>query len=398
MSKTNFTQLARLLDEELYERVIPFWLRHGVDLEHGGLLTCLDEAGRILSTNKYMWSQTRALWVFSTLAMRAPDPRFRTQADTVFAFCRDHGRNQRGEWLFQVTREGAVVDGPDSIYTDGFAMMGLGAYYRLTGSASAAAILRETCESVRARLAVPGSYQTRPYQIPVGIKTHGIDMLFSLAFWEAGQALEDPAIFEEGVRHGREILGHFVFEKNRAIREFLDLQNHPLAGAIGSCCVPGHAIESMWAQMRIFRALGETGQIGRCAEVVRWHIEKGWDQEFGGIFLSIDLSGQAPYWPFADYKPWWPAVEAMYALLLAYAETRERWCLDWYERVHNYAFSHYPVRPDGEWRNRLDRQGRPVDDVIALPVKDPFHLPRSLILSVDVLRTMAEGPETVELI
>jgi N-acylglucosamine 2-epimerase len=290
-----------------------------------------------------------------------------------------------------------VVDGADSIYTDGFAMMGLAAYYRLTVSSHAAAMLRETCQSVRARLAAPGSYGIRPYHLPPGTKAHAIDMLFSLAFWEAGQALEERSIIEEGIRHAREVLAHFVFEDDHAIREFLDLENRALAGSIGTCCLPGHALESMWALMRIFRAIGETRQIGRCAEIIRWHLEKGWDQEFGGIFLAIDLAGRAPYWPYADYKPWWPAVEAMYALLLAYAETREPWCLTWYERVHNYAFSHYPVRPDGEWRNRLDRQGKPVEEVIALPVKDPFHLPRALMLSSEILRTMADGQETVEL-
>jgi N-acylglucosamine 2-epimerase len=40
----------------------------------------------------------------------------------------------------------------------------------------------------------------------------------------------------------------------------------------------------------------------------------------------------------------------------------------------------------GEWRQRLDRKGKPMTTVVALPVKDPFHLPRALILSLEVLR------------
>ena len=36
-------------------------------------------------------------------------------------------------------------------------------------------------------------------------------------------------------------------------------------------------------------------------------------------------------------------------------------------------------------RQRLDREGRKIHEVIALPVKDPFHLPRALILAVESL-------------
>jgi N-acylglucosamine 2-epimerase len=39
----------------------------------------------------------------------------------------------------------------------------------------------------------------------------------------------------------------------------------------------------------------------------------------------------------------------------------------------------------GEWRQRLDRRGDPISTVVALPVKDPFHLPRAAILAVQLL-------------
>jgi N-acylglucosamine 2-epimerase len=48
--------------------------------------------------------------------------------------------------------------------------------------------------------------------------------------------------------------------------------------------------------------------------------------------------------------------------------------------------------PDyGEWIQNLDRQGRRVNELVALPVKDPFHLARALIYSVGVLEQLAES-------
>ena len=37
----------------------------------------------------------------------------------------------------------------------------------------------------------------------------------------------------------------------------------------------------------------------------------------------------------------------------------QKWALDWFEKVHDYAFSHYPVPRYGEWTQKLDRQGQP---------------------------------------
>ena len=63
----------------------------------------------------------------------------------------------------------------------------------------------------------------------------------------------------------------------------------------------------------------------------------------------------------------------------------QAWCLEWYERLHAWSFKFFPMPGTGEWRQRLDRQGNPVTEVIALPVKDPFHLPRAVILILQLL-------------
>ena len=42
--------------------------------------------------------------------------------------------------------------------------------------------------------------------------------------------------------------------------------------------------------------------------------------------------------------------------------------------------------PDGrEWFQRLTREGKPTEEVVAFPVKDPFHLPRAVILIVQLM-------------
>ena len=63
----------------------------------------------------------------------------------------------------------------------------------------------------------------------------------------------------------------------------------------------------------------------------------------------------------------------------------ESWCEKWFEQIYEWSFAHFLMPDIGEWRQRLDRAGKPVTNVVALPVKDPFHLPRALILSLERL-------------
>ena len=97
----------------------------------------------------------------------------------------------------------------------------------------------------------------------------------------------------------------------------------------------------------------------------------------------------SPGGPSADSKLWWPHTEALYALLLAYEQSGAEWALEWFAQVHDYAFGHYPVPIYGEWTQKLDRQGKKFTQTVALPVKDPFHLPRSLIYCTAVLERLA---------
>jgi N-acylglucosamine 2-epimerase len=142
--------------------------------------------------------------------------------------------------------------------------------------------------------------------------------------------------------------------------------------------------------IHIFRPLGQAERVRQAIETIKWNVELGWDDEYGGLFLARDAAGETPWWKFAEAKIWWPHTEALYALLLAYELSQERWCLEWFEKVHNYAFSHYPATPYGEWTQKLDRQGRKFTETVALPVKDPFHLPRALIYCIEVLQRLAE--------
>jgi N-acylglucosamine 2-epimerase len=73
--------------------------------------------------------------------------------------------------------------------------------------------------------------------------------------------------------------------------------------------------------------------------------------------------------------------------LLALTLTGEERYWRLYNQVHEYTFATFP-HPDpeiGEWIQIRDREGKPESKVVALPVKDPFHIARNLILIIQLL-------------
>jgi N-acylglucosamine 2-epimerase len=370
----------------LLEGVVPFWLKYGIDWEQGGVLSCMNEDGSPVSGDKFMWSQARSVWTFAALYNRVERrPEFLKVAENSVRFLLAHGRDDLGRWVYHTDRAGKVIEGATSIYTDCLAVYGLSEYYRAENDRNILAVALSTFERVRRRIEEPDFTETAPYPLPLGWKNHGVPMIMTETTGELAQTTGDNALAVLADNYAARVMDHFVRPERKILLEFLTDKYEELPPNAGTFVMPGHAIESMWFVLHRARHWADQALARRAAEVIRWHLEKGWDPEYGGIFLGIDAEGHEPFLPHADKKLWWPHTEALYALLLAHHLTGEKWCAEWYDRVHQWSFSHFPMPEFGEWRQRLTREGKPTTEVIALPVKDPFHLPRVAILIMQLL-------------
>ncbi len=111
---------------DLLDSVIPFWLRHSLDREHGGYFTGLDRDGTVYDTRKYVWLQGRAIWMFSRLYNQLePRPEFLDAAKLGVGFLRSYARDELGRFFFSLTREGRPYFFQRKPYGAVFAMLGL---------------------------------------------------------------------------------------------------------------------------------------------------------------------------------------------------------------------------------------------------------------------------------
>lgn len=381
--------LRKLYRELLLDGIVPFWAKHGIDEKFGGVLSCMKEDGTPISGDKFIWSQARWVWVCSALYNRVEKrTEFLKWARSTIDFLLLHGRDERGRWVFHTTREGAVIEGATSIYTDCFVVYGLSEYCRAVRDLELLGLAKKILADIRVRIEAADFSETAPYKLPPNRRNHGVPMILTEVAGELALTTKDPAIEQAADQFAATVMSHFVRPQRKCLLEFLDRNYAEVPAPEGTFIMPGHAIESMWFVMHRALARGDRSLANRAAEVMRWHLEKGWDPEYGGIFLGIDAEGHPPFMPNSDVKVWWPHTEALYGTLLAKELTGEHWCEEWYDRVHEWAFYHFSMPEVGEWRQRLDRKGGPISSVIALPVKDPFHLPRAVIL---ILQLLARG-------
>jgi N-acylglucosamine 2-epimerase len=392
----DFHGLRDFYEHHLARRVMPFWTEHCIDREHGGLNNCVGDDGTVQSADKVMWSQGRAIWTFSALYNEFDgDPAWLRYARPIVEFALRHGRDEDGAWVFRLHRDGSVAEPATSVYVDAFMIYGFTEYARALGPKSPqseeplrAAV--EAYERTSPLLDDHSGLPAEPHPIPEGLQSHGASMIFALVYHELGLLLAREDILSRALELAERVMTQHLKPERELLYELVRPGGEIDDSDAGQTFVPGHVVESMWFMERIYRHHGRRERIELAMEAIRWHLEKGWDQEHGGLYLACHAGGGEPAWHRPRCKCWWPHTEALYALLRAYEVTGEQWCLDWYRRVHDYAFDLFPDREHGEWHQYFDRRGRPIPVAIkTLQVKDPFHLPRALVYGADALRRLA---------
>jgi len=116
-----------------------------------------------------------------------------------------------------------------------------------------------------------------------------------------------------------------------------------------------------------------------------WTWKRGWDEEHGGILYYVDLHSKPiqEYWH--DMKFWWPQNEVLIATLLAYQPTGDTKYAEQHERLHEWAYSHFPDPESGEWFGYLRRDGRVSSELKGSRWKGPFHLPCMQLVRWEIL-------------
>ena len=90
-----------------------FWLKYGMDKEHGGVYTCIDRTGRLFSTDKSVWMQGRCGWTYAYLCtVYGTRPEWLEASKSCLDFMEKHciNREADGRMYFTVTGDGKPTE------------------------------------------------------------------------------------------------------------------------------------------------------------------------------------------------------------------------------------------------------------------------------------------------
>ena len=400
---------SKLIEEDFF----PYWEKFR-DRKYGGILNCISNDGKkLLSDHKFTWSQGRWLWILGKLhelcekqLLRGIDRHLLEEwMEETYGFIIKYSLAENGTCNYLLKRDGERIKDENtgrfdtSIYADCFALLGMSGYTRVMGKEANLPDTVALYESIVQRVE-SGNFLTEPYPVPEGYCAHGIPMIMINTIQEyirMKQYFSLPC--EREIQYGMEKINQIwnCFYDGKYIREFAGKGKVRENSMLEHHINPGHTLEDLWFMTEFMGQFGGLEKyLSRICAVARDTFSLGWDEKYGGLFRFVDINGGKPEgesehlsyeklveetW---DMKLWWPHSEILYLFPCLYKLTGDKEMKLLYEQSADYVFSVFPNKEIGEWNQICRRAGIPEERIVALPVKDPFHIIRCFIKIIEL--------------
>ena len=399
MDKIKLQQAKAWTEKELAV-CADFWLRNGMDREHGGVYTCLDRYGRVYSTDKSVWMQGRCGWIFAYLChVYGPKKEWLEASKSCLDFMEKYCINPDadGRMYFTVTADGKPLRQRRYYFSEAFYAIANAEYYGVTGE-------KECLE--RAKKAYNIYWDLwHGAKDPTGLgpktepqtrsgRAFGLPMIYlNVTSVMLRVDPENKALYEERAQGCvDDIFKYHVHPELHCVLENVGPNGEAnLDYTDGRIVNPGHDIEGVWFLLEHAKRTGNKKLVAKAEEIFNWAIKAGWDEEYQGLLYFVDCLGNPPEAYEHDMKLWWPHDEILISSLMLYRDTGKEEYLDWYFRTMDYCKEHFSDSEAGEWYGYLRRDGKPTEpSTKGSTFKGPFHLPRMLIMTDMMLKELLE--------
>ncbi len=365
---------------DLVNNILPFWLKDAIDYENGGIYTCLDKEGNIYGTDKSVWFQGRALWVFSkAYNCIEKNEEYLKAAKNIYKFfpkCTDTD----GRMFFTVTADGRELQKRRYYFSETFAAIGCAELYKATGD-------KEVLESAEKYFTVAyecfkGIRKNQPKINPENLKTKALSpVMIMLATAQVMRSVE--GLYDKYNAIAKECLDeilHGGYLTERALLESVSVDGKFVDSPNGRIVNPGHSLEAAWFILAEGIVTNNDEAISAAKKIIDITLPLGIDKKHGGIIAFTDLDGKPPVQLEWDMKLWWPQCETMIALRLAYTVFKDEKYLKLYEEFKEYCEKYFVDKENGEWYGYLHYDNTVSTTLKGNIFKGPFHIPRLYII------------------
>jgi len=384
---------------ELLDSCIPFWLKHSVDTEHGGILNCVDRLGKIYSEDKSVWMQGRCGWMFSYIYNNIDkNDIYLTFAKSCIDFAKKFCIDCDGRMFFTVTKDGKPLRKRRYWFSETFYIMANAEYYIASKNKSyldeAVKYFDFVYDMYKNPCNDPYKITPKSYSETRDTKTLANPMiLLNVASIMRDADNENFEKYNDIITGLIEDIKCFYKPEYNAMFENVCTKDNSVILSSAPCRVinPGHDIECSWFLLEEAIKRNDTKLIDFSAKVFNEAFERGWDEEYGGIFYFKDVLGMPVEAYEHDMKLWWPHNETIIASLMLYLHTKDQKYKQIFDKVCDYAFEHFSDKEYGEWFGYLRRDGKCTEPPCkGHTYKGPFHVMRMLAKCIKLIENSKE--------
>jgi N-acylglucosamine 2-epimerase len=377
----DFQTLATQYRDTLLNDILPFWEKYSIDWQKGGYWTCLDRTGQVFDTDKFIWLQNRQVWTFSMLCNQFEKrENWLNIARHGAQFLAEHGRDAEGNWYFAIDQHGNPLVQPYNIFSDCFAAMAFSQFALASSEDWAKDVAMQAYNNVLRRKDNPKGNYNKIYPGTRSMKSLAVPMILANLTLEMEWLLPKETLEEVLEMTVQEVMTDFLDSNRGLMFESVTPDGSQVDCFDGRLINPGHGIEAMWFIMDIAHRKNDLQTINKAIDVVLNILDFAWDREYGGLFYFMDAEGRPPQQLEWDQKLWWVHVESLVALAMGYRLTKREACWEWYQKLHEYSWSHFADPEYGEWFGYLNRRGEVLLNLKGGKWKGCFHVPRALFL------------------
>ncbi len=406
MKKETFASYRQFYHDQLMNDCIPFWTGSDLlDKENGGYITSVDKEGKSYNNDKSVWFQGRCLWTFSALQNRyGENPLWKEYAEAGVDFLNEKCVDTDNRMFFTVTQDGKPLRKRRYMFSESFYVISMAEYGLATGNKEA---IKKAEECFELMLSIYHDAKSDPFKItPKSYAETRSDRASAvpMVLVSSAQVLRrcDPekadyytAVAQEMVDA---IINYHYKPEFKCVLECVGPNGEFIDTPAGRCINPGHSMENSWFLMNQAIYTGDKELLEKALTILDWHLEWGWDKQYGGFIYFTDVKGRPCEQLEWDMKLWWVHNEALIATLLAYKLTGDKKYWDWFEKIHVYAFGHFADKENGEWYGYLHKDGTVSHTQKGSMWKGPFHHPRCLMNCEMILSWLENDTEPTSLL
>ena len=396
--------------DDLFNVMLPFWDKYGVDHEFGGVMHGLDYDGTLAHSEKLLWFQGRAIWVYSFLYNNfGKDPRHLQIAAKTREFVLRHAPQADGWWAELLARDGRILRGfQGDLYGMYFVAEGLQEYAWAAGHEESLRMALGLVKKLHRHIEDPGV--AIPGTPAAGVRPQGLWMVNLNIATQILRRWKDPEIEALAQQAVDAVIDRHFNPDIGLNNENLNFDFSRPAGEESKSLL-GHSIETLWMVMDEAQRKSDLRMWNLCAERIRRHLEVGWDWVYGGLSQWVNVDHGDYIWPverpvgtdlefrFRGEYHYMKTLWSLNEITVACLKILERTGAEWAERFFGMAQS---VIDEKFSRKRFGQPGymlfadRRMVQQPHVRRQDNYHPPRQLMLNLIALERMSRNPARSE--